>query len=266
MAKPKGIQDIQMSGIQFLERENKPKLAYVNIEAHNSNADKPVIVFLGGFRSDMGGTKAVFLQQHCLKQGLGYLRLDYSGHGDSNGNFNDGTISIWKDDALDVIETVLPGKDVILVGSSMGGWIGLLLSLQYKTHVKGFIGIAAAPDFSLNMYKKMSGDEKVQLETQGYIEVPNDYSDEPYRISKSLIDDGAKNALLTDGMDLDIPVTLIQGKLDGDVPWQHALSIRDSIRGSIAQVILIEEADHRLSRDSDLKRLADEIDLMVADS
>lgn len=235
----------------YLKRQDKAELAYVFTKGERQ--DLPAAMFLGGFRSDMAGTKAVYLEEACKKRGQSYLRFDYSGHGVSGGEFEDGTIGSWTGDSLDVLDACLEGQDVILVGSSMGGWISLLVALEKPEQVKGFVGIAAGPDFTDGLYHNLMDDEqRTLMDKQGYIDVPNEYSDVPYRITKALIEDGRDHMLIEKGIDITIPVRLVQGMKDVDVEWQHAHRIKNAIKSDDVEVLLIEDGDHRLSRPQDL--------------
>jgi pimeloyl-ACP methyl ester carboxylesterase len=234
----------------YLERPDLPRLAYALVSAATPDAKVPTVVFLGGFRSDMTGTKATFLEQQCRARGQGYIRFDYSGHGASGGDFAALSLSAWKNDAQTIIDKLTKGP-VILVGSSMGGWIALLLALEKPEKVAGLVGIAAAADFTRDMQKALSDEQKKQLIDNGYIDVPSDYSPEPYRISKALLEDGDRLCILDRDNVLATPVRLVQGMKDSDVPWQTAFRIRNAIAGDV-EVILIESGDHRLSRPEDL--------------
>lgn len=237
--------------MNFLKRDQKPDLAYIHT-AGSSNL--PPVLFLGGFRSDMQGTKAVFLENLCKKRGQEFIRFDYSGHGQSEGKFEKGCISDWAQDALDVLQrcTSCP---VLLVGSSMGGWISLLIAKNHSKHVQALIGLAAAPDFTIWMEEKMSEAQKTALEKDGFFELPHDYDDSPYIITKRLIEDGRQNLLLNGAMDLPMPIHLIQGKKDVDVPWQTAERIKEVIRTGSFEITYIDEADHRLSSPDQLEIL-----------
>ena len=248
--------------IQYLSRENKPDLAYVKIEAREENSHEPVIVFLGGFRSDMEGTKAIFLENMCKEKGLGYVRFDYSGHGVSKGAFEEGSIGDWAEDAKAILDHCAQGS-VILVGSSMGGWISLLLALSEDEKVQALVGLAAAPDFTKIMEERMNDAQKQALETQGYFALENDYSDEPYVITKKLIDDGRNQCLLEGKIEIECPVRLIQGKKDTDVAWETAEKIKEHITHDNVEVILLDEADHRLSSPEQLQVLQDTIEKLL---
>ncbi len=244
-----------------LKRINLPALAYVKNEG-TKNSTLPPIMFLGGFRSDMEGTKALFLEKLCQKQGRAYMRFDYRGHGESEGKFEEACISDWLQDATDVLENFTSEK-VMLVGSSMGGWIALLLALQYPQKIHSVIGLAAAPDFTTWMERDMSDDQRSALETQGYFYLENDY-DAPYIITKHLLEDGRHNMLLDKNNNLEMPVCLIQGKKDTAVPWETAEVIKDTVTAGKAEIILLEEADHRLSAPGELAVLQKAIDRLTA--
>ncbi len=234
----------------YLERPGLPRLAYVATASSSSGADLPTVMFLGGFRSDMTGTKATFLEQACRARGQGYVRFDYSGHGASDGDFGTLNLSAWKNDALAILDRLTNGP-VIIAGSSMGGWIALLLALERPQKVVGMVGIAAAADFTRDMRKGLTDGQKRQFADEGFIDVPSDYSPAPYRISKSLLDDGDRHCLLDCDNILAAPVRLVQGMKDSSVPWQTAFRIRNAIIGDV-EVILTESGDHRLSRPEDL--------------
>ena len=247
----------------YLERENAPRLAYHKLAADDRGAAFPTVMFCGGFRSDMEGTKALFLEDRCRERGQGYIRFDYSGHGASGGDFNDGTIGRWTDDALAVLDQLTQGP-VIIVGSSMGGWIALLVALVRPERICGLVGIAAAPDFTRDIYEEEFNDGQRELfAQQGYIDVPSEYSEIPYRINKALIDEGAQHCLLDRGIALKIPVRLMQGMQDSDVPWQKAYRIRNALPDDAdAEVLLIENGDHRLSRPEDLTLLDQQVQML----
>jgi pimeloyl-ACP methyl ester carboxylesterase len=219
---------------------------------------EPAIVFLPGFRSDMQGAKALALRDAAAGWGLAMLRLDYAGHGASGGRFEDGCIGDWAADALAVIEAVTNGP-LVLVGSSMGGWIGLLLARRLRERIAGFVGIAAAPDFTETMIRPaLTPSQHAALERDGRFEVPSAYGDK-LPITRRLLEDGARNLVLGAAIPLACPVRLLQGQQDPDVPWQTALTLAGRIEGADVQVVLIKDGDHRLSRPQDLRLLVETV-------
>lgn len=232
--------------VEFLKREEAPELAYVKIEASEfSEKPLPTIMFLGGFRSDMQGTKALYLEAQCKKRNQAYIRFDYRGHGQSGGIFEEACISEWAQDALDILNSCTSGS-VMLVGSSMGGWIAFLLTLRQSKNIHSIVGVAAAPDFTTWIEEGMSAEQCKSLETSGSFEMPSDYND-PYIITKKLIEDGQQNILLGHSIDINVPVRLVQGMQDTDVAWKTAERIKNVLVGNDTEVILLEDADHRLS-------------------
>jgi pimeloyl-ACP methyl ester carboxylesterase len=236
----------------YLTRNNAPALAYRKQEGENKAL--PTVLFLTGFRSDMEGTKAAYLAEQCASRGQTYVRFDYRGHGVSEGKFEDGTIGLWKQDALDILDHLTEGP-VILVGSSMGGWISLLVAEERPERVTGLIGLAAAPDFTREVIEELNEDQKRELQVQGYCAIPNEYSDTPYIFTKALIEDGEQYCLLDRDIRINAPVRLIQGMKDADVPWQKAHRINNALTSGNKEVYLLEEGDHRLSRPQDLELL-----------
>jgi len=226
------------------------KLAYMK-----QNGKGPTVVFFPGFMSDMEGSKALALDEFCRGRGQAYVRFDYSGHGKSSGDFTDGTIGAWRDDALAIIDQVTAG-DLILVGSSMGGWIGLLCALARKTRVKGFVGLAAAPDFTKELcWDKYSDEVKATLKRDGVYYEACDYGDDPYPMTLTLLEEGNDHLLLDKEIDLECPVRLIQGGCDADVPPVTAMRISNQLKSDDVVVIHVKNGDHRLSTDTDLTRL-----------
>lgn len=242
--------------VSFLKRDGRPDLAY---SYRAGTASLPTIIFLPGFRSDMEGTKAVFLANHAAAKGQSCLRLDYSGHGKSGGRFVDGTIGQWKDDALAIIDASVKGPSIV-VGSSMGGWLGLLVALARPDSVKAFVGIAAAPDFTRDIKVKMTDEQHRAIDTQGYFSVIGEYSPDPLVITSAFLEEGENQCLLDDVIPLDIPVRLLQGKKDDDVPWEWAELIKRNLRTADVEITYREEGDHRLSTDEDLAILARLVD------
>ncbi len=220
--------------------------------AYTLNAGRaPTVVFLPGFRSDMTGDKATWLAQLCAARGQSMLRLDYSGHGASGGRFEDGGIGRWTADALLLIERLTTGT-VVLVGSSMGGWIALLAALRRPERIAGLVGIAAAPDFTERlMWQAMTPPEREALFRDGTLMVPSQYGNS-YPITRRLIEDGRAHLLLDAPIELDCPVRLLHGQRDPDVPWETALTIAEWLTGADVRITLVKDGDHRLSRPQDL--------------
>ena len=211
-------------------------------------------VWLSGFKSDMTGTKVTVLEGWAKQAGHGFLAFDYSGHGVSGGAFEDGTISAWREDALAAIEGLTSGK-LILVGSSMGGWMALLSALALKARVAGMVLIAPAPDFTHKlMWPEFSAAQQAEIMQQGMTLRPSDYGD-PYPITRTLIEDGKQWALLDEAIDLTCPIRILQGQQDPDVPWAHAFKLVDALVSEDVVFSLIKDGDHRLSRDQDIARL-----------
>jgi len=235
--------------VQRLPRPDGNTVAYATITGR-----APTVAFLGGFRSDMTGTKAEFLAGWCEARGAPFLRFDYSGHGASEGLFADGTIGRWAADAACVVDALASGPQV-LVGSSMGGWIALLLAARRAPHA--LVGIAPAPDFTEDlMWAEFTPAIRATIERDGVWHRPSDYG-APYPITRALIEEGRRNLLLRGTMALDVPVRILQGMDDPDVPWRHALRIADAIAGGDLRITFIKDGDHRLSRPADLALLGD---------
>jgi pimeloyl-ACP methyl ester carboxylesterase len=225
------------------------QIAYRRIEGRG-----PTIVWLGGFKSDMRGTKAETLADFARATGRAYLRFDYSGHGESEGRFEDGTISSWAEEAAAVVATA--GPRPLLVGSSMGGWIALLVARRLAVPLAGMVLIAPAPDFTeALMWAAFPEEVKRQIETEGRWVRPSDYDESGYPITLALIEDGRKNLVLDGLVEPGCPVHILQGMLDPDVPWRHAMALAERIARDDVVVTLIKDGDHRLSRDEDLARL-----------
>ncbi|MBS0563356.1 MAG: alpha/beta hydrolase [Proteobacteria bacterium] len=207
----------------------------------------PGVVFLGGFKSDKEGTKALALEAWAKAAGRAFLRFDYSGHGSSSGDFLDGCIGEWLEDARAVVEGLTEGPQV-LVGSSMGGWIALLLARDQPERVAGLVTIAAAPDFTEDlMWALFSPEERAALEERGRVEQPSDYADEPYVITRRLIEEGRRHLVLRAPLGLPFPVRFLQGTADVDVPVAVALRLMDHAEGPDVRLTLVKGADHRFS-------------------
>lgn len=235
---------------QFLKRSNAPDLAYIY---HEGTKDMPTLVFLGGFKSDMMGSKASFLHKKCEERGQSYLRFDYSGHGQSEGLFEEGCIGEWAQDAVDVIEHCTSGP-VILVGSSMGGWISLLLGHRKALDIVAIIGIAAAPDFTRWMEDKMDKQQQEAIKRDGCFEIPSAYG-APYVITSKLLEDGRRQSVMNATINIDVPVRLLQGKKDPDVPWETAEKIQNALFTDDVEIFFQPDGDHSLSDEGDLALL-----------
>jgi pimeloyl-ACP methyl ester carboxylesterase len=225
------------------------------IAYHHTPGAGPVVVFLGGFKSDMTGSKAQFLQAWAQARGCAFLRLDYSGHGASGGAFEDGCIGDWADDAAAVIAQVTTGPHV-LAGSSMGGWIALLLARANPARVAGLVGIAAAPDFTVEVEAEMTPAEHAAMARDGRIEQQSDYADQPYVFTQRLIADGRAQQVLNAPLHLPMPVRLLQGTADTDVRPAVALRLLDHITGGDVRLTLVQSADHRFSTPACLALIA----------
>lgn len=237
--------------IQHLATPQGRRIAYCKTEGAG-----PGVVFLGGFRSDMTGTKALFLQDWAERQGRAFLRFDYSGHGQSSGDFLDGAIGDWFEDALAVITAVTTGRQ-ILVGSSMGGWMALLIAKAIPDRVAGLVGIAAAPDFTQDsMWAGFDESQRQDLMARGRVELPSDYSDEPYVITRRLIEEGRNRLVLRAPLHLPFPVRLLQGTADTDVPVSVAMRLLDHATGPDIRLTLSKGDDHRFSTPACLAMIA----------
>ncbi len=245
--------------VKILKREGEADLAYLYTPASDAGADLPLVMFCGGYRSDMRGAKAEYFEEQCKERGQAYLRFDYSGHGESNGAFEDGTIGSWAHDAMDMLDHVVEGRSVLLVGSSMGGWIALLLARARAGIVQGVIGLAAAPDFSEDLFSRLTPAQQEAMMEAGFVKVPNDYSDEPYHYSRDFYIEAKEHLLLTAPQIVDFPIRLIQGMNDADVPWETALKIEKNYSGHDVDIVFIDDGNHRLSRPEDLKLINREI-------
>lgn len=218
------------------------KIAY-----HQSQGAGPGVVFLGGFRSDMSGTKAVYLEDWARASGRAFLRFDYSGHGQSSGDFLDGGIGDWCADARAAVDHLTTGPQ-ILVGSSMGGWISLLMARAMPARVAGLVTIAAAPDFTEDsMWNGFDASQRAALQETGQVALPSEYSDEPYIITRKLIEDGRNNLVLPTPLPLPFPTRFLQGTDDVDVPVSVALKLMDHVGGPDIRLSLVKGADHRFS-------------------
>ena len=226
------------------------RLAY---QRQSVASDRPGVLFLGGYASDMTGTKASFLAERCSEANCSFLRFDYRGHGQSSGDFKEGTIGAWLDDVLTIFEQLTEGPQIV-VGSSMGGWLGLLLALRKPERIKALIGIAAAPDFTEElMWQRLTIDQRIRLEQEGALYDQGGPPDTP--LTLKLVEEGRNHLLLHTIINIKCPVRLLQGLCDTEVPWQYALRITRNIISQDVQVHYIKNGDHRLSNPDDLHLL-----------
>jgi len=229
-----------------------------------TSGKEPTVVFLGGLRSDMTGTKAVALEAWARKSDRGYLRFDYFGHGQSSGAFEDGTIGHWRDDSLAAIDSLTRGK-LILVGSSMGGWLSLLVGRLRPERLAGMVLIAAAPDFTERLLlKDLSPTERTALERDGRLEIPSQYSPEPTVFTWKLIEEGRNHLVFDTPLTLPCPVRLLHGQRDPDVPWDYSLQIARHLEAPEVITTLIKDGDHRLSTPADITRMIATVEELLA--
>ncbi|MEM8771669.1 MAG: alpha/beta hydrolase [Pseudomonadota bacterium] len=225
---------------------------------------EPGLVWLGGFRSDMLGTKAECLDAWAIDRGRAFLRFDYSGHGESDGLFEDGAISEWAEDAAHVLNTLTQGRQ-ILIGSSMGAWIAALLAKAHPDRIAGIVFIAPAPDFTEKlMWPAFSDEERRTIMESGKLLQPSEYSPEPEVITRKLIEDGRRQLIMNAPLKFDFPVRILQGMQDDAVPWRHAVEFSDMIECDDLTIQLAKSGDHRLSSPDDLERLKQTLDEIVS--
>jgi pimeloyl-ACP methyl ester carboxylesterase len=243
--------------IARLERAGLPGLAYCATEGRS-----PGIVFLGGFGSNMNGAKALAVEAAALSRGHAFLRLDYRGHGQSDGNFAEATIGDWLEDALCVFDRATSGPQIV-IGSSMGGWIALLLALARPERIRGLIGIAAAADFTERLiWNTLSEANRERLLRDGVLMPPSPYGD-PIPITLRLIEEGRRHLVLDGPVPFTGPVRLLHGQRDSDIPWSHAILTAEKLAGDDVRTILIKDGDHRLSRPQDIALLIETLDEMI---
>ncbi len=244
----------------YLDLPGGARLAY-----HKSEGKGPTLVFLGGFSSDMTGSKATALEAYARRSGRAFLRFDYQGHGASSGKFEEGTIGLWASDALAAVESLTEGP-VILIGSSMGGWMMLLVGLKIKDRLAGLVGLAAAPDFTEDLiWDWLSEEEKATLKREGVLQQASEYEDEgSYCITLKLIEEGRQNLLLRAPIPLTCPVRLIHGDQDSDVPWKVSLQLIEALESTDVELTLVKGAGHRLSEPQDIARLEATLERLLA--
>ncbi|HVZ69357.1 MAG TPA: alpha/beta hydrolase [Rhizomicrobium sp.] len=246
-----------MPDLKELSRPDGETIAYM------ARAGKaPGVVWLGGFKSEMSGTKASALHAWAARKGHAFLRFDYFGHGRSSGDFRMGTISRWREDALTVLDNLTEGPQ-ILVGSSMGGWLALLAALARPEKVAGMLLIAPAADFTEELlWARLPEDARRLIVEKGEWLRPSAYDPDPYPITRGLIEDGRKHLVMGAPIRLSFPVRIVQGMKDPDVPWEHALKLTQSIEGDVT-LTLVKQGDHRLSTPDDIRLIEQMLDGLV---
>jgi pimeloyl-ACP methyl ester carboxylesterase len=243
-----------MTETRYHERSGRPRLAYRHKEGIG-----PTLVFLPGYMSDMTGSKASALWAYAEAEDRACLLLDYAGCGASDGDFETQKLTDWRDDVSDLINALILGP-VVLVGSSMGGWLMLLCALAQPERVQALVGIAAAPDFTDWGFTQ---DEKLTILRDGKLEEPSEYSDQPYVTSRAFFESGEASRLLGTEVAIDCPVRLVHGQADQDVPWEYSVRLARQLRSSDVQVMLVKDGDHRLSRIEDVARLLAQIEWLL---
>jgi pimeloyl-ACP methyl ester carboxylesterase len=248
-----------MSSVGILPRSGGATIAY-----HRLAGSAPGVVFLGGFRSDMTGTKALFLEDFCRRRGQAFVRFDHFGHGASSGDAALGTISRWAEDAVPVLDSLTEGPQ-ILVGSSMGGWIMLLAALARTEHVRALVGVAAAPDFTEDLvWPRLSPTQQQELRDSGAVTLPSEYDPAGYTYRLELFEDGKRHLVMRGAIALECPVRLLHGMRDAAVPWQRSLSLAQRLDSRDVAVTLVKDGDHRLSSEADLTRLGRTLDALLS--
>jgi pimeloyl-ACP methyl ester carboxylesterase len=247
-----------MDSPEFLPRHDGAAIAYRRVAS-----GAPGIVFLAGLRSDMTGTKATYLDGYCRRRGLSYVRFDYFGHGASSGDFANGSVGRWVEDAIAVIDELTRGPQILL-GSSLGGWIMLLAARARPERIHALVGIAAAPDATEELlWRRLNVAQRRELLASGSVTVPSEYDPAGYTYHLGLIEDGKRHLVLRAPLALGCPVRLLHGMHDVSVPWQTSLRLAQQLTGRDVCVSLIKDGDHRLSTPADLARLAATLDELV---
>ena len=240
--------------LNFFQLKTGPKIAY-----RHTKGDGPLIVFLPGYMSDMAGGKASAVFDWAVANNRSCLLLDYSGCGESEGDFKDGTLSQWRDEVLALIDHV-EAKQVVLVGSSMGGWLMLLIGLKLGERLSGMIGIAPAPDFTRWGFTDA---QRETIRKNGVLLQPNPYGPEATPTWAGLYDDGVTHEMLGEPIAIHCPVRILQGQADTDVPWKLSLKLAEALQSNDVRMTLIKDGDHRLSRDADVALLIDAVAELV---
>lgn len=247
-----------MSSPANLTRQDGATIAY-----HRLAGSSPGVVFLGGFRSDMTGTKALYFEDYCRRRRRAYLRFDYFGHGASSGEAALGTIGRWVEDTIAVLDSLTEGPQV-LVGSSMGGWIMLLAALARPSRVHALVGVAAAPDFTEDLVRpRLDPAQQRELRENGAVTLSSEYDSAGYTYSLNLLEEGTRHLVMRRALALECPVRLLHGMSDTSVPWQTSLSLAKHLASRDVVVALVKDGDHRLSREVDLERLGRTLDELL---
>jgi pimeloyl-ACP methyl ester carboxylesterase len=242
----------------FFTKANGTRIAFNHVQG-NRNKASPTLVFLPGYMSDMQGTKALALEAWAIKYGHGMLRFDYAGCGESEGDFSKATFDGWRDDTVALIELVVRGP-VILIGSSMGGWMMLMVALALGSDVKALVGIAAAPDFTDWGF---NDEQRTTIYRDGVIYADNPYGPEPTPTWRALFESGVANQMLGKDIPIHCPVRLLHGQADADVPWKLSVKLAAALQSDDVRVTLIKDGDHRLSREADVALLIDAVAELV---
>jgi pimeloyl-ACP methyl ester carboxylesterase len=244
---------------QYLNTPDGASIAY-----HHTPGRMPTVVFLSGFASHMGGAKAIHLEAWCRERGQAFLRLDYQGHGESSGKFEDGTVGVWAGDALAVIEAVTEGP-VLLVGSSMGAWIMLIAARRLGARVRALVGIASAPDFTEELiHAQLTGDQRAMLNSEGRLERPSTYDHGANVVTLRMIEDGRNHLQLGEVIPIECPVRLIHGLEDPDVPWEISLRLCDRLDSLDVHVTLVKGGGHRMSTPAQLELITGTVAELLA--
>ena len=239
-----------MTDTKFHTGPSGRKLAY----RHTATRSGKGFVWLAGFNSDMAGTKVTELEAWAVKAGHGFTAFDYSGHGQSEGDFEDGTITAWLEDTLAILDDITEGPQ-LLVGSSMGAWMALLATKARPERVAGLVLIAPAPDFTARlMWPHLPSEARFAITQEGRWMMPSTYGD-PVPVTRALIESGARHTVMGAPIDFEGPVRILQGMRDDDVPWKHAESLVETIMSRDLTFTLVKDGDHRLSRPHDIARL-----------
>ncbi len=248
---------MEPQGPSILTRAGGATIAY-----HHNSGTTPGVIFCGGFKSDMTGIKATMLEAFCQARNQQFTRFDYQGHGTSSGAFDEGTIGLWRDDALTVFEGVTEGPQIV-VGSSMGAWIALLLAQQRRSRIAGLLLLAPAADFTTELlWKNLTPDAREQIKRDGVWMRPSIYDDGPYPITRNLIEESRAHLVLGNPIPFDGPVRILLGLQDDVIPVDHILRTTDALTSDDVEITLIKNGDHRLSTPDDLDKIRAAVDAL----